>query len=153
MLKIEMLSRIVVLFAAVSCLNACATVAYQQSQPVIEASDVSKIQKGVTTRPEVEAIFGRPAQTVVGDKGERHSFYSAYQASVSGKAHASAYIPFVGPLVGTGEGSSTHRQQTLQVIYTAAGVVKDFEFSETGSNSKTQVKGLTQSKTETTPMK
>jgi outer membrane protein assembly factor BamE (lipoprotein component of BamABCDE complex) len=142
--------KIALALACAAMLSAC--VSYQSSQPLIENSKVMQIQKGVTTRPEVEALFGPPAMVGMGQNGERLAMYSAYQTSSTGQANGASYIPIVGPFVGTAKGTATRRQQMLQIQYSSAGVVKDYEFSDTASNTQT-TGGIFGYKMETTPVK
>jgi hypothetical protein len=117
-----------VMMAACLFASAC-TYHVQQSQPLLDAGKVNGIQKGKTTRAEVEAILGPPANTAMAGQGKRLAYYGAYNISSTG--HAGLFT--------AGTGAATVRSQNLQILYSASGVVEDYEFSDRTDNSNTRV--------------
>jgi outer membrane protein assembly factor BamE (lipoprotein component of BamABCDE complex) len=86
----------------------------------IDADKVSQIQKGVTTRSEVEALLGQPMSVAMTGDGRRVLIYNYYKAS--GTA-----APFVGMV------NNHSASQRLQIFMTTNNIVQDFEYS-TGTN-------------------
>jgi outer membrane protein assembly factor BamE (lipoprotein component of BamABCDE complex) len=101
----------------------------------IAAADVQRIVKGSTTRAQVEAMFGAPAGTGMAPDGGRMAFYSFTASNSQSKVRGESMIPIVGMFYAGGDSTTQVRQQQLQVIYDANGVVKDYEFSDTTSQN------------------
>lgn len=106
----------------------CMTSSYGQK---IEAAQVNSIQKGVTTRPELEAKFGAPIHTALMPDGRRSLHYTYHESKMKGET----LIPFYPG------GGADSRQQTLQVILDANNVVQDYEFSDTTGETKVNAFG------------
>jgi hypothetical protein len=86
---------------------------------------LDNIQKGVTTRAEVEAMFGPPASLSIAPDGKRTAFWQYTEAE--GRVKGTSFIPFAGAFMGGTTAEA--RTQSLQVIYTREEVVDDFVFS------------------------
>lgn len=68
----------------------------------IEPATVAQLKKGVTTRTQVEALFGPPQQVVMMGDGKRMMLYGHYTAG---------------------------ERRSLQIILDSANVVQDYEFN------------------------
>lgn len=120
-------------------LGACSA-QYQGGQQPLDAAKINSIERGKTLRAEVEAALGPPTMVGMGANGERYAIYHSYQYASSSKSsvNPAILIPIVGSIYGSSaQGQTTTRQQTLQVLYTAGGVVKDYEFSDNMQNTTT----------------
>ena len=95
----------------------------------IDSAKVERIQKGKTTRAEVEALLGKPEMAVMMGDGKRclSYVYSATKMSV---------VPSPGMLIGIGSARGATRSQTLQVFVGKDGVVEDYELSDTTRDIK-----------------
>ena len=91
----------------------------------LDSAAVNKIQKGVTTRAQVEAAVGMPTNTSILPDGRRMAMYF-YSES---KSDAMTFVPYAGIFAG----SSNRRDQNLQVIY-KENIVDDYEFSDTSKH-------------------
>lgn len=89
----------------------------------IDAAKVSKIEKGKTTRAEVEALLGRPEMTMMLGDGKRCLSY-AYTATNMGLNPATALLGSFAKMNGT------TRTQPLQVFVGRDGVVEDYELGD-----------------------
>jgi len=89
----------------------------------IDADKVALIQKGKTTRAEVEALLGRPEMTIMLGDGKRSLSY-VYSSTKMGVNPATAML---GPFA---KASGTSRTQTLQVTVGRDGVVEDYELGD-----------------------
>lgn len=99
--------------------------------------NVSKIEKGKTTRDEVIAILGEPIATQLLADGHRTMLYEGSQVkSEYGQNIFQAAVPIIGPLVPSTNTQST-RSERLQIILDANDVVQDYEFSDNTSEVKT----------------
>ena len=135
-----MIRTILIALAIAFLVSGCAST-MQVSQPLLDPDKVNRIQRGKTTRAEVEALIGPPAHVaMMGSTGERMAVYSSYNANVVGR----------GGLFMTGHGAGTTRHQMLQIQYTADGIVRDFEFTDKTDNVNSRISpgGV---RTETTP--
>src|SRR6266446_5696640 len=88
----------------------------------IDSNKVSQIQKGVTTRAEVESLLGQPTTVAMAGDGKRVLVYTYF------KSHTT-----VAPFVGAVGGERT--SQRLQVIVNTNNVVQDFELSSDGNQA------------------
>ena len=88
----------------------------------IEQSKVDKLQKGVTTRAQLEQEMGPPDEVFPQENGKRMLVYRY----LSAKAKGTSFIPIVGMFAG---GSDT-RRQTFTVIVDKGGIVEDFELTD-----------------------
>lgn len=84
----------------------------------LDAAAVNTIQKGVTTRQEVEAKLGAPAHVSMMPDGGRTLMYN-----YSETANRTAFSFY-------GSGKLDTRRQSLQVIVGPNGIVKDYEFAD-----------------------
>ncbi len=82
----------------------------------IEQGNVTQIQKGVTTRAEVERMFGPPLSATMRADGGRMLIYNHTEASGN-------FAPFVGAI------NQQTARQMLQVLVDTNNVVQDYEFS------------------------
>lgn len=96
-------------------LSGCAS--HMEFGTKLDAQSVAFIQKGKTTRTEVEQRLGAPAGIQVLPDGRRQAMYS--------------YMNMSGPAVTWGWSTAEMKrtQATLQVVYNQAGTVQDYEFS------------------------
>jgi outer membrane protein assembly factor BamE (lipoprotein component of BamABCDE complex) len=114
------------LIALATCIG-CSVPTSSHTGTQIGQSAVARIHKGVTTRKEVESLFGPPmAITTMGD-GRRMMLYSGTEVHTS--TNLNMAIPFVGPFI-PGRDENTTRIQSLQVILNRDDVVEDYEFSD-----------------------
>jgi outer membrane protein assembly factor BamE (lipoprotein component of BamABCDE complex) len=88
----------------------------------LDQSRVSEIQKGVTTRAEVEAKLGPPDYVAMMPDGRRQLVYNHSETSLS----AGSFIPFANTFT---SGGNT-RRQTLQILINKDNIVDDYEFSD-----------------------
>jgi outer membrane protein assembly factor BamE (lipoprotein component of BamABCDE complex) len=108
----------------------------------LSADKIAQIKKGVTTRAEVETLFGQPANVSIMGDGKRMMMYGYTSTESEGHADASAYIPVVGLWAGGGQAQVHTRTQSLQIILNAQDVVEDYEFSDNSTNTHSNVSGL-----------
>jgi hypothetical protein len=108
---------------------ACATT--QTGQQPISGAQVDSIQKGATTRAQIDAMFGPPTSVAIADNGDRLASYRTHQTTYP-PVNAAGFIPLVGPFIAASQDDTTSvRRQTLQVRYSTSGVVQDYEFLDT----------------------
>lgn len=103
----------------------------------VDQSRVDRIQKGVTTRAEVETEIGSPDSVAMMPDGGRMLMYNYFEA----KSQARNFIPYLNLL---GSGSDT-RRQTLQVMVGPDGVVRDYEMTDRTGQSNYNALGYTSS--------
>lgn len=89
----------------------------------IDPEKVALIQKGKTTRAEVEELLGKPEITIMLGDGRRSLSY-AYSST---KMSVSSATMMLGPFA---KASGTSRTQTLQVTVGRDGVVEDYELGD-----------------------
>ena len=94
----------------------------------LETGKVDQIKKGVTTRTEVEALFGQPDRVTIVGNGKKIMNYQYFESNVKG----STFIPYAGAFIG---GSKNH-YQNLQIMLKEDGVVEDFELSDKKSETE-----------------
>ena len=110
----------------IACLAAspgCMSTSSSSGVP-IDAQKVAQIQKGKTTRAEVEALLGKPEMTVMVGDGKRCLSY-AYTATNMGIKPSTMLL---GPFAKV---DGTTRTQTLQVFVSREGIVEDYELGDT----------------------
>ena len=107
----------------IACLATSTGCMNTSSGTPINAAAVSKIEKGKTTRAEVEAMLGKPDMVVMMGDGKRCLSYS-YSATKIGVNPATAML---GPFA---KASGSSRVQTLQVFVNKEAVVEDYELSD-----------------------
>ena len=121
----------------------------------MNADKVSQIKKGVTTRAEVEALLGPPANVFMMPEGKRMMSYSYSSTKAEGHATAATYIPYVGMFAGGSKGEAQTRIQTLQIMLNAKGIVEDYDFADNTNNTALTTGGFmgmsNQSSTTTQP--
>lgn len=88
----------------------------------IDRANVDQIKKGVTTRNDLEKMFGPPMNVGLMGDGRRSLIFQFTEAQIKG----TSFIPYAGPFMG----GRTMRMQTLQVILDQNNIVQDFEFSD-----------------------
>ena len=115
----------------------CASTSYGTK---IDRDKVSQIKKGVTTKAQVELLFGPPAYAGMAGDGRRMMTYNFTEGS------STQMIPVVGLFAGS---ASTHTQ-SLQIMISKSGVVEDYEYSDNSQNTEG---GFLNSKTVATPTK
>lgn len=84
--------------------------------------DVDQIERGVTTRAEVEERLGAPDYVAMMGDGRRMLSYHY----TSAKSTPQSFIPYYGVF----RSSATTKRQYLQIVVSANGVVEDYEFSD-----------------------
>ena len=126
-------------------LSGCATT--YSNGVKLDRSKVSQIQKGVTTRAEVEALFGPPIIVSPMSDGLRTMFYNSAEAS----SHATpeTYIPVVGLFAGGCRGQT--KIQRLQIMLNKADIVEDYEFKDSTDKIETSG-GILGARTTSTPV-
>src|SRR5579862_8668243 len=102
----------------------------------ITQDNVSKIQKGLTTRDQVIGILGQPDDTRLMPDGRRMMFYQGTQTKADFGQRVFQAVPLVGVLVPTTDTKSV-RRESLQIYIDATNVVQDYEFSDNTSETKT----------------
>jgi hypothetical protein len=132
-----------------------------ETGPSLSSSRVDQIQKGVTTRAEVEAWFGQPLQVAMLSGGKRMLFYSHSNSSSDDNnvskvsmlgMLAGAVIPGAGAIgmAGSAGGfvggrNESIRSQSLSIRINADNIVEDYEFSDNTMNTQTGPGGARQS--------
>jgi outer membrane protein assembly factor BamE (lipoprotein component of BamABCDE complex) len=134
---------LVVVIVALFC--GCASTS---TGPSMDKNDISQIQKGVSTRAQVEQLLGPPTSTSLMGDGRRTMLYFSNQSKIDQSTY---YVPFMPFFKGQG---STSRTQQLQIILSKADVVEDYEFSDTTSEmSQSGLLAGNRVETKTTPTK
>lgn len=121
-------------------LSGCAT----SSGTKMEDAKISTIKKGVTTRAEVEKLFGKPASVTTNADGKKTLLYR-YTETKEGAGltamRAASFIPSLGfgttaAAVAAGQASSVKvGAQSLSIRLSNDDIVEDFTFSESASES------------------
>ncbi len=128
------LNKIVSLGLVTFCLAllaGCASAGNESLRAESETSVQQKIVEGKTTKAEVKAMFGSPAQTSFTDGGLEIWNYELSKV----KADGVNYIPLVG-LFGS---SASGTKKTLVILFDNANLVKKFTMSESPVSIKTGV--------------
>jgi outer membrane protein assembly factor BamE (lipoprotein component of BamABCDE complex) len=91
----------------------------------LDQGQVAQIQKGTTTRAQIEAMFGPPAggYTMMPNGARQASWY--YTKSTQ-KHGVEAFLPVTSTFAGY---SATTEQQRLTVMFNSQNVVEDFDYS------------------------
>jgi len=117
--------------AGVAALLLAGCAAYQTGQEPMTKAQVDSIQKDATTRAQVDAMLGPPVSVEIVDNGDRLASYRTHQ-TITPPVDGVSFVPLVGPFIAASrDDGPTKRRQTLQVRYSAAGVVRDCEFLDT----------------------
>ena len=92
----------------------------------LEPDAVRQIQRGVTTRAEVEAKLGVPSNVNLLPDGRRQAMY------IHADAHNDwlAYTPYINYVAG----GQVSRKQILQIIY-KNDIVDDYEYTDTSEHT------------------
>jgi outer membrane protein assembly factor BamE (lipoprotein component of BamABCDE complex) len=122
-----MFHKLTIACIAALLMSGCA--ATQTGQEPVSQTQVDSIQKGVTTRAQIDAMLGPPISIAIVDNGDRVASYHTRQATLP--AVNVSVGPLLGPLLADSAASVRVRRQTLQVRYSASGVVQDYEFLDT----------------------
>lgn len=101
--------------------SGCAIPVSRSSGNPIDPDKVAQIEKGKTTRAEIEAMFGKPISTAMLMDGRRALSYNYSNTKMTA---FSTPIPF------TGRAQGTIQTQILQIYISKDGVVEDFEFND-----------------------
>lgn len=117
------ISAIALTLLAFSLLAGCASVGNK-----IEMANVAQLQKGVTTRADMERLFGKPMSVSLLPDGRTMAMWFYSKAS----NNAQNFIPVVN-LVQTKIDTHT---QTLQAFFTADGVLENFATNDANSEVK-----------------
>jgi outer membrane protein assembly factor BamE (lipoprotein component of BamABCDE complex) len=106
------------------CLVAgCASSSYGTK---LDKNKVAQIQKGVTTRAEVEQMLGQPENVSLMGDGRRMMMYSYTESNAHVKG--TSFIPIAGAFMGGSEGTMHHQQ--LQVVLNKNDVVEDYVMND-----------------------
>lgn len=98
----------------------------------IDSDFASKIQKGITTEKQVIAELGNPESVGLDGAGNKILTY-VYAKS---QAKAESFIPVVGSFMG---GADTESKSLVVIVDSDTGIVKDFAFNESQTETKTGV--------------
>jgi hypothetical protein len=101
----------------------------------LQKDRVAQIKKGVTTRAELEQLFGPPTHVHMMGDGRRTMIYSGMHQDINASGEMVRAIPLVGGMIIPATHSSSRRLQQLQIILNKSEVVEDFEFSDTTTAS------------------
>jgi outer membrane protein assembly factor BamE (lipoprotein component of BamABCDE complex) len=123
-------------FAILSIGSATGCVSSTQGNQSLAASKVNLIQKGVTTRAEVEKLLGSPDNIAMMGDGRRMMMYSGAQTASDHGGDFLSSVPLVGSLVPT-ENKDTVTRQVLQIVLNQNDVVEDYEYSNTATETNT----------------
>ena len=115
------------LIAVVGLATGCAT----SSGTKVEASSLSFIQKGKTTKGELVQKLGQPDETGIDSNGKETLSWVHSNSRTDGKT----FIPIAGMFIG---GATTDRT-TLKVILDKRGIVSDYEY--TGGRQVSKLRG------------
>ena len=160
-MKIESSVKVVCLGLFLAIVAGCAS-----SGRKIEADKISQIQKGVSTRADVERLLGPPTHVGLAGDGKRILVYNHFSSDGSKHAATRAVGTVLGGIIPGGglgglyatqaagaavgaSGQTKNRQQTVQIIIGADNVVQDLEFSDNTTTITTGV-GTAKSTTEKT---
>jgi len=102
----------------------------------LTADKVNQIQKGVTTRSEVEQLLGPCELVSIRPDGRRVMSYSGSQ--MKGTYSGQVFSGMTGGLV-PGSDTKTMRREMLQIYLDGNDVVQDYEFSDTTTEQKSSV--------------
>lgn len=119
------------LLSVLACIGLLASGCMNVSQGTkIDPTKVSQIQKGTTTRAELEKLFGPVESTTTTAEGKRTLNWS-FMTVQSGSA-----LGTIGSVYGLKTGKMTTRQETLTVTVNKDNIVEDFTFTEGTSSMK-----------------
>jgi outer membrane protein assembly factor BamE (lipoprotein component of BamABCDE complex) len=125
--------KLFILVLGILFFSGCATTTYS-SGVKLDRSKVSQIQKGITTRAEVETLFGPPVIVSPMSNGRRTMFYNSVEAS--GAVTPETYIPVIGLFVHGYRGQT--KIQRLQIVLNKADIVEDYEFTDSIGKTETR---------------
>jgi hypothetical protein len=123
-----MFRKLTIAGAVTLLLTACA--ANPTGQQPMTGAQVDSIQKGGTTRAQIDVMLGPPTSVAIVDNGDRLASYRTQQTNYP-PVNPAGFIPLVGPFIAASQDTTSVRRQTLQVRYSASGVVQDYEFLDT----------------------
>lgn len=110
---------------------------YEQGRG-LDATEVSSIRKGQTTKQEIGSMFGTPYSTTIDSSGNVILQYMHMQMNT--KVKGATYIPIIGGLVG-GAKSETTTQSLLVTV--KDNIVVNYTYSESGSKTDSSILGGT----------
>ncbi len=105
------------LIAVAGLTTGCAT----SSGTKVEASSLTFIQKGKTTKSELVSKLGQPDETGVDSNGKE----TVSWIHSNSRTDAKTFIPIAGAFIG----GATSENTTLKVILDKRGVVSDYEYT------------------------
>ncbi len=105
------------LIAVAGMATGCAT----SSGTKVEASSLTFIQKGKTTKSELVSKLGQPDETGVDSNGKE----TVSWIHSNSRTDAKTFIPIAGAFIG----GATSENTTLKVILDKRGVVSDYEYT------------------------
>lgn len=111
------MKNLTLILAALLLLAGCASAGTQ-----IDATQVSKIEKGVTNQQDIRDMFGSPYSSGITADGETFYIYTFARTTTKG----ATFIPVVGLFAG---GSDT-QIETLQIWFDKENKVSQFNFSQ-----------------------
>lgn len=115
------------LIAVAGLTTGCAT----SSGTKVEASSLTFIQKGKTTKSELVSKLGQPDETGVDSNGKE----TVSWIHSNSRTDAKTFIPIAGAFIG----GATSENTTLKVILDKRGVVSDYEY--TGGRQVSKLRG------------
>ena len=128
-------------FAMAMLVCGCASSTVQSGRQ-IDPAKVSQIQKGITTKTQIEAMFGPSTGTTLMGSGRHLVTYISYTDTSEAHVSAANFIPIAGGFVPV-HGTGTARVQQLQIIYTSKDVVEDYSFSDNTTETTTAAGAFT----------
>lgn len=125
------MKKVIILLFATMFVVSCASTGNQTLKTESEVSIASKVQEGVTTAPEIKAMFGSPYETSYTDGGLMIWKYRLDDM----RSDAVNYIPIVN-WFGT---SASGTRKELVVLFDDNDVVKRMNMSESDVKTKTGI--------------
>lgn len=116
--------RLPLLIGVLLIISACATYGTKMNR-----TQVDQIQKGVTTRAQVETMLGPPSHVTMMPDGQRMLMYMYNDTQMK----ATSFIPYAGAFMG----GSTGQSQQLQIMLGKDNIVQDYEFSDVTRDTST----------------
>jgi outer membrane protein assembly factor BamE (lipoprotein component of BamABCDE complex) len=96
-------------------------------QAITDESKISQIRKGVTTKTDIQVLFGQPSGRNFAENGEEQWSYAYISSHVDPKT----YIPIVGAFTG----GATVKTSALTVTFGKDGIVKAYGVNNMGASS------------------
>jgi outer membrane protein assembly factor BamE (lipoprotein component of BamABCDE complex) len=112
-----LMKKLLPLLGLAACLAGCMSYGNK-----MEKATIDQIQKGVTTRAEVDAKLGPPKAVNIMPTGDRQAHYMYAETDTD----AASFIPYVNLF----HHGAKQREQNLVVIYDQHNIVKDYDFTD-----------------------